>query len=129
MNTYLLIIGIVLIIGLVVSYQSEIESQDCTKFCTHWVHNDKSRWRQNINLDPYEVTQERLGLFYSAVEWRRSLLATIVITIPICIFFTVCYSQTCEVLKLFIISFVYVFIVIFFIGMYYQEMWKHVLHH
>lgn len=131
---YIVILVIVLIIGLIVAYTSEIQSQDCLSVtednsnssptCTHWVHDNRSRWRHDLQLSPLEVTNERIDLLYSVVEWRRSLIATIIITVPIC--FIMCYKRIDEMnaIRLFIITFIYVFIIIFFLGMYFQELWR-----
>jgi len=125
---YLIILIVVLLIGFMFSYQSELDSQDCFDgSCTHWVHDNKSRWRHNIELDERGTILERIGLFYSVVEWRRTFIMTIIISIIVCgiyIFLLgdpLCCSRT---LTRFLLSFVYVFIVVFFIAMYYQDMWR-----
>lgn len=121
---YLFILILVLLLGFVSAYQSESDSQDCTQFCTHWVHGNKSRWRHNILLSPDDTIHERIGLMYSVVEWRRSLIVTIIITVPLCLIMYYKYSKTGQaMLKLFVLSFVYVFIIVFFIAMYYQDLW------
>ncbi len=131
---YIVILVIVLLIGLIVAYTSEVHSQDCSDAiddnsyssptCTHWVHNNRSRWRYDLQLSPSEVTNERIELLYSVVEWRRSLIATIIITVPVC--FIMCYNRVDEMnsIRLFIITFIYVFTIIFFLGMYFQELWR-----
>ena len=138
---YLFILILVILIGFVTAYQSEADSQDCTQYCTHWVHDNRSRWRHDIKLNDSDTTRERIGLMHSVVEWRRSLIITIVITIPICLFMifalkqrgsdATCFDVQNSSLRLFVLSFVYVFIVVFFIAMYYQELWHHALrkHH
>lgn len=114
----------ILLVGFIVAYRSELESQDCTEYCSHWVHNNKSRWRHNIGLTHPETIQERIKLFYSVVEWRRSLIVTIIITLPICLLmFYRCNTSAHEILKYYVLSFVYVFIAVFFISMYYQDLW------
>jgi hypothetical protein len=126
---YVLLI-LILIIGFVVAYQSELESQDCTEYCSHWVHDNKSRWRHNITLTPEQTIQERVGLFYSAVEWRRALIVTIVITVPLAlVYYYFCCKDSTNVLRLYVLSFFYVFIIVFFISMYYQDLWHKAMRH
>jgi len=119
---YLFILILILLLGFVAAYQSESDSQDCTQFCTHWVHGNKSRWRHNIVLNHDDTIHERIGLMHSVVEWRRSLIVTIIITVPLCLIMYYKYSRQ-AMLKLFVLSFVYVFIIVFFIAMYYQDLW------
>ena len=130
---YLVLLILIVIVGFVVAYQSESDSQDCLQYCTHWVHDNRSRWRHNITLDASDTTTERIGLFYSVVEWRRSLIITIIITVVLVffmLFFKSCHPiDSCNALRLFVLSFVYVFIVIFFISMYYQDLWYRAMKH
>jgi len=127
---YFILLILILVIGFVVAYQSELESQDCTTHCSHWVHDNKSRWRRNINLTPEQTTQERVKLFYSAVEWRRALIVTIIVTIPLAlIYYYYCHKQGMNMLRLYVLSFFYVFIIVFFISMYYQDLWHQCMKH
>lgn len=130
MLIYLTLLILILIIGFVFAYQAEYDSQDCSDdntYCTHWVHNNKSRWRHNIKLNDEETIKERIGLFYSVVEWRRTLIITIVLSLILSIVFTL-YSGDSPIcpgtLTRFILSFVYIFIIVFFIAMYYDDMWR-----
>jgi len=123
---YSVLLILIIILGFVIAYQSESDSQDCTQYCTHWVHENRSRWRHNIKLNDEDTIRERIGLFYSVVEWRRSLIITIIITILLCIVMCIIHNLpvlSSNSLKLFVLAFVYVFIAIFFISMYYQDLW------
>lgn len=147
MLIYLTLLVLILIIGFVFAYQAEYDSQDCSEedtYCTHWVHNNKSRWRHNIKLNDEETIKERIGLFHSVVEWRRTLIMTIIISILLSIIYGLWiwyiggYSNVCSsecnmssytylyptILTKFILSFVYIFIIVFFIAMYYDDMWR-----
>lgn len=149
MLIYLTLLILILIIGFVFAYQAEYDSQDCSDkdtYCTHWVHDNKSRWRHNIRLNDEETIRERIGLFHSVVEWRRTLIMTIIISILLSIIYGLwtCYiggySNMCNntsnmssytythlypaILTKFILSFVYIFIIVFFIAMYYDDMWR-----
>jgi len=130
MLIYLTLLILILILGFVFAYQAEYDSQDCSDhdtYCTHWVHNNKSRWRHNIRLNEEETIKERIGLFHSVVEWRRTLIITIIVSIVISIMF-ILYSGDSPIcsktLTRFILSFVYIFIIVFFIAMYYDDMWR-----
>lgn len=130
MLIYLTLLVLILILGFVFAYQAEYDSQDCSDpntYCTHWVHNNKSRWRHNIKLNDEETIKERIGLFHSVVEWRRTLIITIIVSVLISAMF-ILYSGDSPIcsrtLTRFILSFVYIFIIVFFIAMYYDDMWR-----
>ncbi len=130
MLIYLTLLILILILGFVFAYQAEYDSQDCSDdntYCTHWVHDNNSRWRHNIRLNEEETIKERIGLFHSVVEWRRTLIITIILSIVISIMF-ILYSgdspMCSRTLTRFILSFVYIFIIVFFIAMYYDDMWR-----